>query len=83
MTNRTRNQIILSILKAAERGVSINRLMTAANLNSVQYRTYAPPLKERGLISIEKNRTSTIVTTLKEGKDFIRSYETFQSTVYI
>ncbi|CAD7768103.1 Winged helix-turn-helix [Candidatus Methanoperedenaceae archaeon GB50] len=68
---RSRLEIMLSILKAAENGANKAKVVRNANLNFAAASKYLDFLSEGGFISLDKD----IYTTTKKGLEYIEKLE--------
>lgn len=74
--NRTRMEIVASILKVASNGALKTHIMYKANLSHRQLEKYLGFLEERGLLSqaADEDRGSRIYRITGKGIEFLREY---------
>jgi len=74
--NRTRMEIVASILKVASDGALKTHIMYKANLSHRQLKKYLGFLEERGLLSqiADEDRGSRIYRITERGIEFLREY---------
>jgi predicted transcriptional regulator len=74
--NRTRVEILASILKVASSGALKTHIMYKANLSHRQLERYLGFLEERGLLAqgIDEDMGNRIYRITDKGSDFLREY---------
>ena len=74
--NRTRVEILASILKVASNGALKTHIMYKANLSHRQLERYLGFLEERGLLAqgIDEDMGNRIYRITNKGCDFLREY---------
>lgn len=74
--NRTRLEIVASILKVASNGALKTHIMYKANLSHRQLERYLGFLEERGLLAqgVDEDMGSRIYRITERGFDFLREY---------
>jgi len=74
--NRTRMEILESILKVASNGALKTHIMYKANLSHRQLERYLALLEERGLLAqgVDEDMGSRIYRITEKGFDFLREY---------
>lgn len=74
--NRTRMEILASILKVASNGALKTHIMYKANLSHRQLEKYLAFLEERGLLAqgVDENLGNRIYRITEKGFDFLREY---------
>jgi predicted transcriptional regulator len=74
--NRTRMEILASILKVASNGALKTHIMYRANLSHRQLERYLALLEERGLLAqgIDEDMGNRIYRITEKGFDFLREY---------
>jgi predicted transcriptional regulator len=74
--NRTRVEILASILKVAQSGALKTHIMYKANLSHRQLERYLGFLEERGLLAqgIDEDMGNRIYRITDKGCDFLREY---------
>jgi len=74
--NRTRMEILASILKVASNGALKTHIMYKANLSHRQLERYLALLEERGLLAqgVDEDMGNRIYRITEKGFDFLREY---------
>ena len=74
--NRTRLEILASILKVASNGALKTHIMYKANLSHRQLERYLAFLEERGLLlqAIDENQGGRVYRVTEKGFEFLREY---------
>ena len=74
--NRTRMEILASMLKVASNGALKTHIMYKANLSHRQLERYLALLEERGLLAqgVDEDMGNRIYRITEKGFDFLREY---------
>ena len=77
--NRTRIDIIASILDACHYGTKKTRVMYQCNLSFRQLTDYLDLLSKANLLIIENDRRFTLLRVSSKGKDLLKAYNSMKT----
>jgi len=78
-TNRTRVEILASILKIAERQTLKTHIMYKANLSHRQLEKYLHFLETKGMLVRSLEENTTVFQITEKGGEFLKDYERISS----
>ena len=78
-SRRGKTDIFASILEAAVNGMVKNRILSKANLNSVQADKFLGYLLERDMLKVTNLRRKKLFRVTKKGLKYIREYHELNS----
>jgi len=78
-TNRTRVEILASILKIAERQTLKTHIMYKANLSHRQLEKYLHFLETKGMLTRSSEENATVFQITEKGGEFLKDYERISS----
>ncbi len=77
--NRSRTEIIATIITLAQNGVSRSKIKEKAHLNSRQFKRYLEELTKLGLIEVNTVNGRKVYITSQRGNEYLNQHNTLSN----